>query len=228
LLKNRERKIGLLPLNEAFDEVYKRGMWRQGESLSGIGSEGPLAERYVTVVREYAVANGLHTALDGGAGDFSVGSKLALSFERYTAIDVSPHIIDVNRRKYADPRWKHVQFAVSDMTAGPLPDADLVLNRQVLQHLTNTQIRMVLKNLELSNWRRALITEDVHDPLGNESPNLDLPSHSVRTRRALGSGVFLDKPPFDCDVRRLATIYPSEDPQEQCGGLLVFEFNRDR
>jgi hypothetical protein len=227
LIERRERAMGRLPLPEAFDEVYRRGMWRQGKSLSGIGSEGPLAERYVSLVREYAAAHGLRTALDGGAGDFSVGSRLAMNFDRYTAMDVSPRIIDIDRQKFAGPAWQHVEFIVADLTAGPFPSAELVLIRQVLQHLTNVQIGMVLKNLEASSWRRALITEDVHDPVGNQSPNRDLPSHTVRTRRSLGSGVFLDQPPFDCAVRRLATILPSGDAHQRAGGLLVFEFNRD-
>ena len=41
--------------------------------------------------------------------------------------------------------------------------ADLVLIRQVLQHLTNEQISRILANLEASEWRHALITEEIGD-----------------------------------------------------------------
>jgi hypothetical protein len=207
--------------------VYKRGLWKQGNSLSGVGSEGVLAERYVAFVLNYARARGLRSVLDGGCGDFSVGSKLAPAFVRYSAMDVSSHIIDINRRRYSGPDWQHVRFAVADMTTDDMPAADLVLIRQVLQHLTNSQIEKILRNLEAGRWRRALISESVHDPANNQVPNLDLPSHSVRTRASLGSGVFIDRPPFNRPARRIATLYASEDGTAQPGGLLVFEFCRD-
>jgi hypothetical protein len=74
----------------------------------------------------------------------------------------------------------------------------------------------------------VLITESVHDPRHNESPNLDLSSHTVRTRASIGSGVFVDRPPFSRDATRLTTLYCSADGAAQTGGLLVFELKRDR
>jgi len=234
MVERRERYLGRLPLNQAFDEVYKRGMWNQGESLSGVGSEGFQAERYVALVRDYAARYQLRTVLDGGCGDFSVGSRLASSFDRYTAIDVSPRIIAIDQSRYGGSEWQHVSFSVADLTEAPFPAADLVLIRQVLQHLTNSQIEKVLLNLEASKWRRVLITEDVHDPMHNTTPNLDLPSHSVRTRRFMGSGVFVDRPPFSREANRVAIIYsgedgrpPSDDAEQRSGGLLVLELSRD-
>jgi SAM-dependent methyltransferase len=227
LVSRRERRLGRLPISAAFDEVYKRGMWRQGASLSGVGSEGLMAERYIDLVREYAAQHNLRTVLDGGCGDFSVGSQLAPNFTRYTAVDVSPHIIEINRQRFVDQRWAHVTFAVADMTRTAFPEADLVLIRQVLQHLTNAQIEMILNGLERGIWRRALISESVHNPENNQLPNLDLPSHSVRTRTSLGSGVFIDRPPFSRLAKRIATIYSSVDGARQSGGLLVLELSRD-
>jgi len=226
-IARRERTLGELPLAQAFDEVYRRGMWKQGRTASGTGSEGVLAERYVAFVRAYAAKYNLRSVLDGGTGDFSIGSQLAPSFERYTAIDVSPRIIKINWERYSAAMYPNVRFMAADLTTSALPTADLVLIRQVLQHLTNAQIEMILRNLEASHWRRALITEDVHDPVRNPVPNLDLPSHTVRTRTSLGSGVFLDKPPFRRAANRLAIIYASKDGTEQPNGLLVLEMSRD-
>jgi SAM-dependent methyltransferase len=226
MVARRERYLGRLPLHEAFDKVYERGLWKQGKSLSGVGSEGFLAERYITLVRDYAVKYDLRTVLDAGCGDFSVGSQLAANFERYTAVDVSGHIIEINKRRYSGPKWENVTFSTADLTATPFPAADLVLIRQVMQHLTNLQIEKILANLDASSWRRALITEDVYDPLRNQSSNIDLPSHSVRTRRSLGSGVFIDRPPFNREANRIATIYSTEDGRQESGGLLVIELIR--
>jgi len=227
VVERRERRLSRLPLHDAFDEVYRHGMWKQGRSLSGLGSEGIVAERYAALVRTYAARHNLRSVLDAGCGDFSVGALLASGFESYTAVDVSPHIIEMNRRRYSGPAWKNVRFAAVDLTESIFPSADLVLIRQVLQHLTNVQIERILKNLEASQWRRALITEDVHDFQHRDSPIVDLPSHSVRTRRSLGSGVFVDTAPFNRRARRIATIPSSEGEGEDRGGLLVFEFSRD-
>jgi hypothetical protein len=225
--RRQRRVVSELPLREAFDEVYRKGMWKRGNADSGPGSEGLLADRYVALVQDYAARHKLHTVVDGGCGDFFIGSRLASSFERYVALDISPVIIETNKRRYENLAMQHVSFGVADMTSTIFPQADLVLIRQVLQHLTNAQIEQILRNLEASNWRRALITEDVCNPRNNPDPNLDLPSHSVRTRIPLGSGVFIDKPPFNRPAKRLAFIHDVEDDKEPQSGLLVFELARD-
>jgi hypothetical protein len=215
LVHHRERRLGRLPISEAFNEVYSKNMWKQGDAQSGVGSEGPFADRYVTLVLEYAAKYGLRTVVDGGCGDFSVGSRLVPNFDEYTALDASSVIIESNKRRYAS--LERVSFRVADMTAGTFPKADLILIRQVLQHLTNAQIARILANLEASEWRRVLITEDVCGAGDEVVPNVDLPSHSVRTRVSLGSGVYIDREPFNRAATRIAYI---EGPES---GLLVFE-----
>jgi hypothetical protein len=222
LMHHRERRLGRLPISEAFNEVYTKNMWKQGHAQSGVGSEGPFADRYVDLVRDYAAKHDLRSVVDGGCGDFSVGARLAPSFDEYTALDASSVIIESNKKRYAG-LTKHVNFRVADMTAGTFPKADLILIRQVLQHLTNAQISRILRNLEASEWRRALITEDVYDRGDDGPPNVDLPSHSVRTRVSLGSGVYIDKEPFNRSAKRIAYIEGADTKES---GLLVFELVR--
>jgi hypothetical protein len=227
LVRHRESRLAQLSIPEAFDEVYRKGMWKQGDAYSGLGSEGWMAESYVELVREYASKHNLRTAVDAGCGDFSVGSRLAPSFDQYMAFDASPVIININKQRYASLAQGNVSFAVADMTTTNFPRADLILIRQVLQHLTNNQIERILQNLEASDWRRALITEDVHDPRDNQVANLDLPSHTVRTRVSLGSGVFIDKEPFSRPAKRIAIINDLSVNDGPHAGLLVCELTRD-
>jgi hypothetical protein len=223
----RRRRLGRLPIQEAFDEVYRRGLWKSGEAYSGPGSEGLLADRYVELVQDYAAKHKLRTVVDAGCGDFVVGSRLASSFDRYTALDVSPLIIERNKGRYEDLNMQNVSFGVADIASTAFPPADLILIRQVLQHLTNAQIERILSNLEASEWRRALIAEDVCRPGNNPIPNLDMPSHSARTRIPLGSGVFIDEPPFSRAAKRLAVIHSAPAGEQPKSGLLVFELTRD-
>jgi Methyltransferase domain len=228
IVNRRERRLSQLPLQEAFDEVYRKNMWKQGNSPSGVGSEGLWAERYAKLVLAYADKYNIRTVVDGGCGDFSIGSRLAPSFDRYTALDVSPRIIKRNKERYAGlyPN-QQLSFAVADMTMTTFPSADLILIRQVLQHLTNAQIERILHNLEMSTWRRALIVEEVHEPRNNQMPNVDLPSHTVRTRVGLGSGVFIDKNPFNRSAKRLAVIDESSSGERPGSGLIIFELSKD-
>jgi len=229
LVERRERRLSQLAINDAFDEVYKKGMWKQGTSHSGQGSEGLLADRYAEFVIDYALGNGIRKVVDGGCGDFSIGSRLAPNFDEYLAFDVSSRIIAINKDRYAGfCASGRVTFGFMDMTSTTFPPTELILIRQVLQHLTNEQIQKILKNIEESKWRRVLITEHVSNPENNQTPNLDLASHTVRTRVALDSGVFIDKPPFNAAANRIAII--SGDPPMGGGSpdkLLVYELTRE-
>jgi hypothetical protein len=225
--ERREQRLSQLTVEQAFDEVYRKRLWQRGSSASGPGSEGYLADRYVELIREYAAQHDLRTAVDGGCGDFEVGSRIAPIFERYTALDVSPRIIGINQRRYNELTKRNVTFAVADMMAGPLPPADLILIRQVLQHLSNAQIVKILGNVESSIWRRVLVTEEVPHQESSSVPNLDLSSHSAGTRVALGSGVYIDQEPFAMPAKRIASIEGAAGSGQPAATLLVFEISRD-
>jgi hypothetical protein len=217
----REWQLRRLSLPQAFNEVYRKGMWQQGRSLSGVGSEGILAERYIAFVRDYIKEHRVETIVDAGCGDFNVGSRLCRDVTKCTALDVSPFIIDANQKRYGD--ISNVSFHVADLLTTTVPAADLVLIRQVLQHLTNEQIERILNNLDSSTCRSVLITEAVTDPSSDANANLDLRSHSVRTRVNFGSGVFIDRPPFNRPAIRIAVIDDSSPTRDATTRLLVFE-----
>jgi hypothetical protein len=71
--------------------------------------------------------------------------------------------------------------------------------RQVLQHLSNREIELILKNIESSNTKYALIVEFMPSRSIYEGPNIDLMSHGplIRSR----SAVEIDKPPFSRDAK---------------------------
>jgi len=76
-----------------------------------------------------------------------------------------------------------------------LPDADLCLIRQVLQHLSNAEIHAVLENI--SHYKYALISE--HVPKSPKSFNRDKP-HGPDVRAYFGSGIYLERKPFSRDI----------------------------
>jgi hypothetical protein len=98
-----------------------------------------------------------------------------------------------------------------------LPVADLVTVREVLQHLTNKQISDILRNIERTRFKYALITEHIVSPAKMLAPNLDLPTHSPDTRVALRSGVMINEAPFSKPATIVFEI-PVAEKLQRVGG----------
>jgi SAM-dependent methyltransferase len=209
IAKLKMREFAGLPIEAAFDRIYERGTWsNQGEELSGGGSYGKVADDYVAFLTAFIQERAVESILDIGCGDFNIGSRIAPLVERYTALDVSGRIIELNKRRFS--ALANVEFRRADACTEPLPKADLITLRQVLQHLTNAQIEMILRNFERSGTRFALVTEHLAAQTPRFRANADLPAHSALTRVALGSGVVLNAPPFNREAPLVRSIPLSE------------------
>jgi hypothetical protein len=74
-----------------------------------------------------------------------------------------------------------------------LPASDLCIIRQVLQHLPNKDIEAIFKNV---SSRYLLITEHLPAAAKIKEYNVDkVADAGIRVPR--GSGIFIDKPPFN-------------------------------
>ncbi len=177
---------------EIFGEIYKDNRWggTQGSYCSGSGSTVEHAEQYAHVVNQFISEHNVRLVVDLGCGDFRIGARLIDAGVRYTGVDIVANLIDTNRRQYGSDR---VRFECLDIIAGELPDGDLCLIRQVLQHLSNEQIGKVLKNVE--RYRYVIVTEHYPAAGALREKNLDKPcGEDVRIYD--GSAVYLEAPPF--------------------------------
>jgi len=203
--REKWRSLGTatLPMSDAFDHIYKHGLWanRPGQ-LSGAGSYGVWAQEYLDFVRKFIRENSIETIVDVGCGDFNIGSKICGEVRHYTAMDISGYIIERNRDRFAGVA--NVDFVQADACQVPIPKADLVTIRQILQHLPNAQIEQVLRNVEFSGARFAIIAEHVPSARILKKPNVDISSHSQDIRTRFGSGVFIEHPPFSRANARVA------------------------
>jgi hypothetical protein len=186
-----------LSARETFKEIYRSKAWgsrHDARFCSGDGScredvVGPYCER----VNAFICKNHIQTIVDLGCGDFMVGSRLLNPQRTYTAIDIVPELLEENRQRFAG---MPVTFICRDIISDELPDADLCLVRQVLQHLSNKEILHILP--KLAKYKYVLITEHVYVGSGLR-PNVDKP-HGPGTRIPHRSGVFVDRPPFRCNA----------------------------
>lgn len=191
---NRKRSV-----RDVFTRVYARNEWggEPGEYNSGAGSNEAHAEAYAAVVRAFIEEHGVRTVVDVGCGDFEVGRRLQVPGVRYVGIDVVEGLITRNRQAHGRPG---IAFECVDATSEPLPEGDLCLIRQVLQHLSNDQIEAVLRRADRFAW--IIVTEHYPAPGAPVRANLDKP-HGADTRVIDDSGVYLDAPPFRRPVERL-------------------------
>lgn len=181
---------------QVFSRIYSQGLWGSAADTfhSGSGSTEAHAIEYVRMLEAYVAEHSIHSVVDLGCGDFTIGQRIAALGVDYTGVDVVPALIQHHTERYASAK---VRFARLDIVADPLPQGDLCLIRQVLQHLSNEQILRILPRL--SQYEHVLITEHYPGRGAHVVPNLDKPQgHDTRIED--DSAVFLDRAPFDVGI----------------------------
>lgn len=191
---------------EAFTTIYERNLWGEptagaGKFNSGTGSRAShIVDPYISALTKFLGGLGKNPdVVDLGCGDFFVGTKIRDLCARYIACDVVESLIDYNKRRFAKLA---VDFRCVDITVDALPSGEIVLVRQVLQHLSNAHIAQFLAKLGSAGFGHLILTE--HLPSNpNFVPNLDKPvGPSIRLGRRGGpSGVVITAPPFNFPVK---------------------------
>lgn len=85
--------------------------------------------------------------MDLVCGDFSVGVEFCDLFKNYHVMDFAKNVIKENEAIYNS---KNESFSVLDLTSGHIPQPDVITVRQVLQYLSNTEIKKFRKMLKES------------------------------------------------------------------------------
>jgi hypothetical protein len=204
VIPRMHRHYAKLPATEVFSEVYARSQWGPEAVFdSGPGSSGPSASIYCDQVNRFIQSHSeIQTVVDIGCGDYRVGAQLKAA-GKYIGIDVVPELIERNQREYAS---ETVRFTCADAAKDALPDGDLCLIRQVLQHLNNAQIQAILTTCR--KYPYVIIAEEV--PLKACVPNIDKP-HGPDTRIHKHSGVFPEFEPFSVANATLLFTVPLSD-----------------
>ncbi len=202
----QHRRDRTLTLEEVFTNIYSESAWggEPGTFNSGTGTADesvvlPYLRAVVHELQSQGLTNG--DFVDLGCGDFRVGSQLRDYASTYTAVDVVRPLIDENRRRYSDAH--NVTFVHRDIVEADLPPGDVCFIRQVLQHLSNQQISLIIGKLR--QYQVVFVTE--HHPLDADSavPNLDK-EHGGDVRAYERSGVFLTEPPFNIPREQIKMI----------------------
>jgi SAM-dependent methyltransferase len=178
---------------ETFGEIYENNVWggAEGEFYSGEGSTEKYSALYAETIRRFIAQNEIKSVVDLGCGDFRVASQLISPRIFYKGVDVVPSLIERNLDEFGSEK---VNFLCLNIIEDELPEGELCLIRQVLQHLSNAEILKILENCK--KYKYLIVTEQYPHPNREIVPNLDIP-HGPEMRLHFNSAVFFDKPPFN-------------------------------
>src|SRR5690606_27522334 len=101
----------------------------------------------------------------------------------------------------------NLEFQVLDIATDDLPSGDVAILRQVLQHLSNAEIKRVVE--KLYRFKAVILTE--HLPEGDFEPNKDIISgQGIRLKKQ--SGVDIVAPPFNFKFREEKQLLSVKHP----------------
>jgi hypothetical protein len=175
------KKLGL---EERFQRIYETNLWSDPESRSGVGSNLD-ATRVLRAELPGALRElGTKVLLDAPCGDFSWMRYVELGGIDYIGGDIVPALVAENQRSYGSHARRFVHL---DLTRDALPEADVLLCRDCLVHLSYANIRAIFANVARSTIRHVLMTsfpgrgdnEDIDDgdwrPLDFQAPPFSFP-----------------------------------------------------
>jgi hypothetical protein len=139
-----------------FEEIFSNHEWGGG-SRSGPGSDPSHTRPFVDFCHSWLSAHpDIKTVVEVGCGDWATSSLIDFADRSYIGIDIVEPLISENQRKYGSSR---VSFQTLDFVDDELPTADLLIAKDVLQHLSNSCVLSFLdRNKDKFNY--ALLVND--------------------------------------------------------------------
>jgi SAM-dependent methyltransferase len=125
------------PYTSIFNRIYANNEWTFG---SGAGSLPAATREYRAFLQPFLAQNRVRSVVDLGCGDWQTSSLVDWSGIDYVGVDVSTDIVRQNTERFAKPGVRFEAFTSFDA----LPSADLLIVKDVLQHLPSADVSAVL------------------------------------------------------------------------------------
>ena len=166
-----------------FEGIYEKKAWGYG---SGGGSDPENAAPYVDFIERYLYHYQPSRVIDIGCGDLRIAASIDFGSTRsaYFGYDVA------QPEKLAKMSHGFITWGFDVLRNYPT-HADLVLCKEVLQHLSNAQVQLLLDRT--AHYKRRLFTS-----MTGEGTNTDIPCGGSRP-------VDLSKAPFYQNCRTVLT-----------------------
>jgi len=147
-------------LPNTFNRIYAEGTWAKdatGKGTSGPGSTLEITREYRAYVEDFMKKHAVKSVVDAGCGDWSFSSTMDWGDASYLGVDIASDIVEADRKKYERDK---IRFRVGDITE-ELPAADLLISKDVLQHLSNSLVQKFIENnLKKGKYKWVILTND--------------------------------------------------------------------
>jgi len=139
-------------MENKFIEIYKANEWGYG---SGVGSLPLNNIEYIKFLRMFIERNNVRSVVDFGCGDWQFSRFVGWDNVTYTGFDIVESVVVQNQSSFGRD---NISFHVFKPET-ELPHADLMICKDVFQHLSVSSIRMYLRMFKARS-RFLLITND--------------------------------------------------------------------
>ena len=147
-------------LTDTFNRIYAEGIWGKdatGKGRSGTGSTLEITREYRAYVEDFMKKHAVKSVVDAGCGDWSFSSAINWGDASYLGVDIASDVIEAVRKKHEKG---NIKFQVGDITED-LPPADLLISKDVLQHLSNELVhKFIENNLRKGKYKWVILTND--------------------------------------------------------------------
>lgn len=156
-------------MKEVFSSIYKNKKWLDVVGTeSGPGSSIECSQSYLQFLDTFVKQHEIKSILDLGCGDLNLMKHFDFSSLYYKGIDIVDCVIQTNIERY---KRENVEFETSSITDYDFNvPFDLIICKDVLQHLSSTNVLKILGKIK--NFKYSLFTNDF-DETNFNNPILD-------------------------------------------------------
>lgn len=146
-----------------FNTIYKTQYWKRAKdsTLSGDGSTLSVTVITRNIIKKIIDLYNIKSIYDCACGDMNWMPEILKQYPdiKYIGGDVASYIIQINKKRQDLQKYK---FIKADFTEDKIPVVDLVICRDVLQHLNVVNVIRGLKNISTSGCKYFLATNYIN------------------------------------------------------------------
>jgi len=171
-------------LEQIFTDIFEKHSWGGGkETVSGSGSTLVQTTGIRKILPTLFRQLNIKVILDAACGDFNWMSKVVADsdLEQYIGVDIVRGLIQQNNERHGK---ENIQFYQKDISKDTLPDADLIICRDIFLHLKFNDAFKIIQNFKntkahfllISTYANAQVNKDRSEVNAGYRPiNLQLP-----------------------------------------------------
>lgn len=152
-------------LRTIFTDIYTNNYWQGTESLAGeqssLSATRGLRQELLKLWDELHIT----TIVDAGCNDYYWMQTCDMKLRTYIGIDIVPAMIEKNRYHYADAQH---YFLCLDVSTEIVPQADMIICRNVLNHVDVYTACAMLRNFKASGSTFLLLTTHAHNKVNHD------------------------------------------------------------